>query len=128
MDGTGLVSVNHVSTGVYFAGNLFGYYIKTPYYTWYSDPALNADDSAQHMVAFQGKGDNIQIPGLFSGLWTPNEYALAWEDLPNSQWDYDYQDLGVMVESVHPIPEPTSLILLGSGFLGIAVAIQRRKK
>ena len=81
------------------------------------------------MVAFEGKGiDTIQIANLAPGLWTTNEYALAWEDLKGGG-DGDYQDFVVMVESVVPtaVPVPAAALLFGSGLLGL-MGIARRKQ
>ena len=80
------------------------------------------------MVAFQGKGiDTVALPGLAHGLWTSGEYILAFEDLYGGG-DKDYDDFVVMVESVVPVPEPSTLILLGSGLLGFGAIGLRRKK
>ena len=83
-----------------FAGNLFGFYLQTPGGYWYSQSALNSDQ-ADHMLAFAGQNDWVQLPSSPAGKWDPNEFVLAWEDLARPGWDYDYNDFVVMVESVH---------------------------
>lgn len=117
----GQVYVNNSYTGTDFAGNLFGYYIDSPGGRFTSVETLNSD-GAQHMVAFQGTGDTIKIGNLSAGTWGSSEYILGFEDFPNTNWDHDYQDLVVAVESVHPapVPEPGTMMLLGSGLIGLA--------
>ncbi|MCP5515959.1 MAG: VPDSG-CTERM sorting domain-containing protein [Verrucomicrobiales bacterium] len=93
---------------------------------WYSDTDLNGD-GLDHMAAYQGMGDTVQIGSYSPGPWEANEYVLAFEDLDDSVSDYDYTDFVVMVESVSPVPdEGMTLTLLGGAMLGL-VAFRRRK-
>jgi hypothetical protein len=132
----GSVIVNFVDTGIDFAANLFGYYVDStqghPGWTgglWYSDTLLNADQQ-DHMAAYQGKGiDTIQILPYAPGLWSTDEYVLAFEDLHQMHWgdqngindgypewsdvEPDFSDFVVMVESVVPEPATISLLALG---------------
>lgn len=121
----GSVFVNYVDSGINFAGNSFGYYLNSPGGLFYSNSALNSD-SKDHMVAYQGTGDLVQLPGYFPGTWTANEFILGFEDVSAGS-DWDYNDLVAMVESVQPVPEPATMLLFGSGLLGLASFGSRRR-
>lgn len=126
----GSVIVNFVDTGIDFAGNAMGFYLNSSANAgggvWYSDTSLNSD-GVDHMAAYAGEGQTVQIPPYSPGPWLPNEWVLAWEDLDGSIADYDYTDFVVMVESISPVPEPGTLALLGTGLLGIGAVLRKKK-
>ena len=130
-DGSVYINI-FTDTGVDFAGNSFGYYLDSTYYVdgglWYSDTSLNSD-VWDHMVGYQGLDiDTVQIASLTAGLWTKNEYVLAFEGTENTQApvsNADFTDFVVMVESVGPVPEPATLLLFG---LGVPMLSGLRKK
>ncbi|OGX15217.1 MAG: hypothetical protein A2166_00305 [Omnitrophica WOR_2 bacterium RBG_13_41_10] len=75
---------------------------------WSSDPLENSDQG-DHMVAWQITG-NAGYPNNYIG-----DYVVGWEDKPLAIADCDYNDLVVLFH----VPEPTSMMLLGMGILGL---------
>ena len=125
----GSVVVNFQDSGVDFYADKFGYYLNSGAgVTFYSDENLNGGaEGDDHMVAFRGTGDSVQLPGYAPGTWTEDEYILAWEDLPLATSDKDYTDFVVMVESVEPVPEPALIAMLGLGLAAFGFVSRKRK-
>jgi hypothetical protein len=121
-DLAGLLTITGDPTKVYNVSGIagidpfsFGFYINAPGPgRFYSVDQLN-EHGAAHVLAYRGPGG--------SDTW-----ALAFEDLFSCNWDHDYNDMVVRVESIQPVPEPGTLALFGTGLIGLAGLVRRKLK
>jgi hypothetical protein len=131
-----------------FSGNNFGWYITSTDWntgiptTFYSDPQFNSD-RYDHMVTYSlsglaGKSIWIEpdygIPYVHE--FTANAYLIGLEDRKFGYYgtptlgDDDYNDLLILVDAtqMNPVPEPTTLALVGVGLAGLWVAGRRSRR
>lgn len=108
------ITVNIEDVRSRLGSDSFGFYLKSPQGWFFADPAKNSDGLG-HMVAYEGSGRDLLI---------------GFEDL-NGGGDLDFEDFVVRVSArgtdPAPVPEPTTLLLLGSGMLGLAFARKARR-
>jgi PEP-CTERM motif len=87
-----------------------------------SDPSLS-EDGENHAYATTFSG------GIIGGFDFPAGTYVGMEDLPNGQTDWNYNDdsfIVVGVSAATATPEPSSILLFGSGILGLAGVLRRK--
>jgi hypothetical protein len=109
-------------------GNVFGFYLTNKNgQTFYTDDALNPGEKAQALIYQGDDATTLELPGKQPGTFSDNEFIIAFEDLArNGSTDSDFNDLVVMVESIEPVPEPTTIA--GLGLIAGSLAMTRRRK
>jgi len=95
--------------------DFFGFYFQpngSTNPTYYTVDSLNNDGLAR-VLGFDGYAAGMHNSGV----------AFVYED----GTDFDYQDAGFFVESIEPVPEPGTMLLVGTGLLCLAIYGKRRR-
>jgi len=112
----------------------FGFFLNTNQGTeFFSEIALNVD-GLDHMTTYA-------LPEMLGQvIWTKNQseatpeswtvkgtaYLIGWEDISGGG-DGDYDDMMFFVSKIQPVPEPTTMLLFGTGLVGLAGLAKRKR-
>jgi hypothetical protein len=112
-------STNFPAATVHVGDQLLFELLNTTTNQVFATNSAYSSDGANHGYITTFSGDSKDPAGMYIGF----------EDLPVPGSDLDYNDEAIVITgAASPTPEPSSLVLLGTTLLGVAVGLRRRLK